>query len=102
GLQHGEQVRAPIRRAVEFYQGFFKQYLDLDGAEVRRRARRFLEPTARTSPQLLREFEGIAAGSSQALDDVLALSGRYEVIYETVKLGECSNVFVGPRRSAGG
>jgi isopenicillin-N N-acyltransferase-like protein len=102
GLQHGELLRAPIARAVDFYHGFFARYLHLDTAEVRRRAARFVEPTARTSPLLTREIEGVAGGSGRKLEDIFMLCGRYELVYETVALGECSNVFVGPSRSRDG
>jgi isopenicillin-N N-acyltransferase-like protein len=102
GVQHGERLKAPIGRAVDFYRGFFSRYLGLDAAEVRRRAARFIGPTARCSPRLMSEYEGIAEGSGQALEDIFALSGRYEITYETVNLGECSNAYVGPRRSQDG
>lgn len=99
GVQHGRLLRAPIERALEFYRGFFARHAALTPARMRRRAARFIEPTARTSPLLMREFEGIAEGSKQSLEDILALSGRYEITYEAVRLGECSNVFVGPGAS---
>src|SRR5262245_20829929 len=84
GLQHGRLLRAPIRRAVEFYHGFFAKFLAIDVPEIRRRAARFIEPTGRTSALLLREYEGIASGSEQTLEDIFTLSARYEVIYESV------------------
>lgn len=102
GLRHGELLRTPIGRAVDFYHGFLAQYLSIDKAEARRRAAYFIEPTAKTSPLLMREFEGIAGGSGQRLEDIFTLSARYEVIYGAVTLGECSNVFVGPGRSRDG
>ena len=102
GLQHGRQLRAPILEAVEFYRGFFKQHLRFDAEEMRRRAARFIEPTAQLSHGLMAEFEGIAAGSGQKLEDIFALSGRYEITFEEVMLGDCSNVYVGPNRSGDG
>ena len=60
GLQYGKILRAPIARAVDFYRGFFAKHLGLDAREARRRAARFIEPTAQVSPRLMSEYEGIA------------------------------------------
>lgn len=102
GMQHGRALAVPIRQAVEFYRSFFAEHVGIDAAEMRRRAARYIEPTAELSPLLMREYEGIAAGSGHTLEDIFALSARYEITFETVKLGECSNVYVGAARSASG
>ena len=102
GVQHGPQLREPIQQALDFYRGFFKTHLKIDAAEMRRRARGFIDPTARTSALLMSEYEGIAEGAGQTLEDIFALSARYEITFEHLKLGECSNVFVGPQRSRNG
>jgi len=102
GIQHGRLLRQPIATAIDFYRGHFKRFLDLDPIEIRRRAARFIEPTAQLSPRLMAEYEGIAEGSGQTLEDILALSGRYEITYDRLRLGECSNVFAGPRRTSEG
>ena len=102
GLQHGRLLREPIQTAIDFYRELFSRHLGIDSAEIRRRSARFIEPTARTSPALLAEYEGIAEGSGQTLEDIFALSGRYEITYESIRLGECSNVFVGPQCMAHG
>ena len=102
GLEHGRLLGQPIQTAIDFYRQLFKQHLGIDLAEIRRRATRFIEPTARTSPELMSEYEGIADGSGQTLEDIFALSARYEITYESIRLGECSNVFVGPQCTAQG
>ena len=102
GIQHGQQLKAPIEKAIQFYRAHFARHLGLDVAQMRARAARFLEPTAALSPRLMAEYEGIAAGSGQRLEDIFALSGRYEITYDRLRLGECSNAFVGSRRSAEG
>ena len=101
GRQHGGALRRQIEQAVGFYAGLFGR-LGLTGAEVRRRAARFVEPTHRLNPLLAAEFEGIAAGARCHLHDVYALSARYEIAFTEVALGECSNVFVGSQRSTTG
>jgi isopenicillin-N N-acyltransferase-like protein len=102
GLQHGRHLQEPIGTAIAFYQSFFRQHLGIDVAEMRRRAARFIEPTARLSSALTAELEGIAEGAGQRLDDIFAINARYEITFEQVKLGECSNVFVGSNRSRNG
>jgi isopenicillin-N N-acyltransferase-like protein len=99
GVQHGRLLKHPIAAALDFYRAHFKRFLDLDPAEIRRRAARFIAPTAQLSARLMAEYEGIAEGAGQALEDILALSGRYEITYDRLRLGECSNVFAGSRRT---
>jgi len=94
GLQHGQLLKGAIQTAVDFYGDFFARYLKLDRPEMRRRAARFIEPTARLDAQLMSEYEGIAEGSCQTLEDIFALSARYEITFEDVALGDCSNLFV--------
>lgn len=102
GEMYGRTLRQPITRAVEFYRAFFGKQLGLDLSEIRRRASRFIEPTSRLSRELITEYEGIAAGSGQTLEDIFSLSARYEITFEEYELGECSNVFVAPDRSTTG
>ncbi len=101
GRQHGRALRGRIEQAIAFYTGLFGR-LGLTGAEVRRRAARFVGPTHRLNPLLAAEFEGIAEGARCHLHDVYALSARYEITFTEVALGECSNVFVGADRSTTG
>ena len=102
GQQHGHLLKAPIERAVEFYHWFFRRHLGLEPEALRQRAAAFLEPIHRLSPLLFDEYEGIAEGSGQTLEDILVLSARYEITFETVALGDCSNLFVGPGKSQSG
>ena len=102
GYQHGTALREPIQRALDFYRFFFKKHLGLDWAEARERVGLFLEATAGLSPKLAAEYEGIAEGARQRLEDIVALSARYEITYAAIALGDCSNAYVGPQRSATG
>ena len=96
------QLKEPIKKAVDFYRDFFREYLGMAPEDIVSRASKFLEPTSQLSPLLMQEYEGIAEGSGQRLEDILALSARYEITFERVALGDCSNVFVGPRCSQNG
>lgn len=102
GLQHGRQLKEPIQAAVDFYRCFFREHLGMSTEGMARRASAFVGPTAELNPLLMEEYEGIAEGSGQRLEDVLALTARYEITFEQVALGDCSNLFVGPGRSRNG
>ena len=99
GRQHGRLLAEPIATAVDFYYHLFRHHLDIDTSEVRRRAGRYIDPLAAACPAVLEEMEGIAEGARQHLHDVVMLTARYEITFEHLKLGECSNIFIGPRRS---
>ena len=86
GLQHGRQLRDPIQAAVDFYRHFFREHLGMSAEGMARRASAFLEPTAQLNPLLMDEYEGIAEGSGQRLEDILALTARYEITFEQVAL----------------
>ena len=102
GWQHGKQLKGAIQQAIDFYRSFFRTQLGMDHQVMRARAAQFIEPTFRISPLLMQEYEGIADGSGQSLEDIFCLSARYEITYESVTLGECSNLFVGPGRTQAG
>ena len=102
GHQHGRRLKEPIRTAVDFYRRFFREHLGMTSEGMARRASAFIEPTAELNPLLMEEYEGIAEGSGQRLEDILALTARYEITFEQVALGDCSNLFVGPGRSRNG
>ena len=102
GRQHGRLLAEPIAAAVDFYYHLFRHHLDIDTSEVRRRAGRYIDPLAAACPAVLEEMEGIAEGARQHLHDVVMLTARYEITFEHLKLGECSNIFIGPRRSESG
>jgi isopenicillin-N N-acyltransferase-like protein len=102
GYQHGRALHEPIALAVDFYRVFFAKHLGLEWATVRERARPFVEATAALSPKLVAEYEGIAEGSGQRLEDLVALTARYEITYSAIALGDCSNVYAGPERTDSG
>jgi isopenicillin-N N-acyltransferase-like protein len=102
GRQHGRLLAKPIAKAIDFYQHLFRQHLEIETAEVRRRSRRYIDPLAEACPAVLDEMEGIAEGAGQNLQDIVMLTVRWEITFEHLKVGECSNIFVGSERSQGG
>jgi|TARA_B100001964_G_C14156572_1_gene564584 isopenicillin-N N-acyltransferase-like protein len=102
GRQHGRLLAKPIGVAIDFYHQLFRHHLDIDIPEIRRRAGRYVDPLAKSCPAVLEEMEGIAEGARQELYDILTLTVRYEITFEHLQLGECSNIFVGPQRTNNG
>ena len=102
GRQHGRLLAEPIGVAIDFYHQLFRHHLGIDATEIRRRAGRYVDPLAEACPAVLEEMEGIAEGARQELYDIVTLTVRYEITFEHLQLGECSNIFVGPQRTNNG
>lgn len=79
GRQHGVQASDPIGRAVGYYAGRAER-IGLTWAQARAFARGFVPAIERHLPDALAEMAGIADGAGAALDDVLVLNARYELI----------------------
>tara|TARA_Y100000589_G_scaffold332092_2_gene389214 strand:- start:3233 stop:4351 length:1119 start_codon:yes stop_codon:yes gene_type:complete len=102
GKQHGQLLADPINKAIQFYQQMFQQHLKIGIKEIRQRSKKYFDPLSESFPDVFKEMEGIAEGSKQQLHDILMLSARWEITFEHLKVGECSNLFVGSDRSKNG
>lgn len=96
GAQHGELLRDRIELAVEQYLERFDHFADLDRAAARREARRYIEPIREFDSEILEEIEGIADGAGLALEDVLAINCRSELMFGTNLIMECSSFGLQP------
>jgi len=79
GLRHGEAARELVQSNIGYYTGYWERNLALDGRAVRGKADAVEEAVARFDKALLEEMRGVADGADAALEDVLALNGRYEL-----------------------
>lgn len=82
GHQYGEAVRPQLHTAIAYYEEAFGQSSGLTWQQVTTRAARWTQPVRDYAPHLLEEMRGIAEGAGVALDDILALNARGEVIYD--------------------
>lgn len=82
GHQYGEAVRPQLHAALAYYEEAFGQSSGLTWNQVTTRAARWTQPVRDYAPHLLEEMRGIAEGAGVALDDILALNARGEVIYD--------------------
>ena len=82
GVQYGEAAADLISSAIEYYEAAFGQQAGLTWAEVRDQAASWLPACRDVAPDIVRELEGIAAGSGRDLLDLMALNLRGEIIYD--------------------
>jgi len=88
GLQHGAQARELIRKNIGSY---FELWSALWGAkrpEVLEQCRSFVPVIGEYDADILEELEGIARGAEVALEEVIALNVRYELLWAPGVVGE--------------
>ncbi|MDX6308996.1 MAG: isopenicillin-N N-acyltransferase like protein [Nocardioidaceae bacterium] len=97
GRQRGVQVAARLRETWPIYQSLFAVTARDAGrspVDVPATAESCLDAVSTWSPELLRELEGVAAGSGFGLTTVMALNARTEVLAQARSAGatECSTL----------
>ena len=79
GQQHGQQACAQVAHSVATYARMFAG-CGISWAQACQRAQAYAEPIVALSPRWLAEIEGIAQGSGQPLEAILALNCRTEIL----------------------
>ena len=77
GVQYGQQAKAKIEIAVEYYKKKFAAKFTWD--QVLAYAEKFNEETKKFSPEIFAELEGIASGSGFDIREIMAVNARYEI-----------------------
>ena len=122
GQQYGTQAKTRIARSIATYARLFA-YCGIDWQGAQRLGAGYRDVIGDLDPALLAEIEGIASGSGRALDEILALNARTEILPpsypgeahpELAKIvaanaksgvpdwGECTSVAVKPAQSTTG
>lgn len=81
GAQHGAQAADRVAHTIQFYLGVFGRQSKLSLDEVRERARAFLGQIEAIDAVIVDELKGIAEGSRQQLEDIVAINCRTELMY---------------------
>lgn len=81
GLQHGRHAADRVAKTIDFYLGVFGRQSKLSLPEVRERARSFLQQIEAIDTGIVAELRGIAEGSKQQLEDIVAINCRTELMY---------------------
>lgn len=82
GRAHGSLARERIERSIATYARLFA-YCGIDWTRAQRRAAGYRETIGAIDPDLVAEIEGVAAGSGRAVDEILALNARTEILPST-------------------
>jgi len=118
GRQHGTRARARVERSIANYASLFG-HCGIGWTDAQRLGATYRGVIGAFDPELLQEIEGLAAGAGRALDEILALNARTEILPPTfpelptgewltsrlgrpADLGECTAIAVAPARSATG
>ncbi len=101
GRQHGELAQRQVALSVERYMERFQHFAGLRPSEVRAKAAEFAPIIKDYDPDLLEEIAGIADGAGFALEDLLAVNCRSEIMFGT-PLPECTSFGLQPAATADG
>ena len=88
GVQYGQQAEALIRRAIEGYHRQFQRSVGQSWDAVVKRSHYYTDFVNEHYPEEFQEMLGIAEGSGVAVDEIMALNCRYEIL--KLKLQECT------------
>jgi len=105
GVRIGESTRPQIEQSLAAYREAFLHHTGLAWTEIARLASDFAAPIESYDADILREIEGIAAGSGVAVADVLALNARTEIMYGLnggAAHAECTSFFASPAATVDG
>lgn len=81
GRQYGEQARDLVHQSVEAYSRVFHYYAGWDWLRATSEAEQFLPAIEAFAPFVVAELTGIADGAGLAVEDVLAINVRTEILY---------------------
>lgn len=106
GVGHGEGAPERIARTVEIYLSAFNDQAKLSLADVRERARAYANEIEAIDADILAELKGIAAGSRQTLEDIVAINCRTELLYGALAgreaATECTTIVALPEATRDG
>ena len=88
GVQYGQQAEVLIHRAIEGYHRQFQRSVGQSWDAVVKRSHYYTDFVNEHYPEEFQEMLGIAEGSGVAVDEIMALNCRYEIL--KLKLQECT------------
>jgi isopenicillin-N N-acyltransferase-like protein len=118
GRMHGALAKRRVDLSIANYRSLF-EHCGIGWSEAQRLGHSYRDVIGDFAPSLLAEIEGIATGAGRALDEILALNARTEILPPTfpgkpgaewlasrlgapADFGECTAIAVSPSRSTGG
>jgi len=106
GLSHGAQAAERVARTIEIYLPAFTRQVKLALTEIRERARLYAAAIKDLDSEIMQELEGIAAGSRQKVEDIVAVNCRTEILYGSLAgtrpATECTTIVALPEATQDG
>ncbi len=104
GRDYGLRCKHLIEKCVAFYRSLFEDESGLSWQAAMDYAAQFKPYIAGYDPEILEELEGIAHGSEKALDEILALNTRTELMFlhKTRRPASCSSLALMPETNPDG
>jgi isopenicillin-N N-acyltransferase like protein len=106
GVSHGEQAADRVARTLEIYLPAFTRQAKLSLNEIRERAQQYAGAIKALDADIMAELEGIAAGSRQRVEDIVAVNCRTEILYGSLSgtkpATECTTIVALPEATRDG
>jgi isopenicillin-N N-acyltransferase-like protein len=107
GITYGTSCRNRIRATIDFYRYIFKAEGGLDWPRALDAAAGFAKPIASYDPDIMEEIRGIAQGAKVALNEILAINTRSELLFLLTSGAApprpcCTSIATVPQPDAGG
>ncbi len=106
GEAHGRLAADRVAKTLDIYLPSFERQAGLTLDEARARARVFADTIRTLDTGLMQEIEGIAAGSRQRVEDIVAVNCRTELLYGaamgTRPATECTTIVALPEATGRG
>jgi isopenicillin-N N-acyltransferase-like protein len=84
GLQHGSKAKNLIDHNLKFYGRYFSDLLKIEWDDAKLKIKNSISLLEKYYPEILKELEGIAAGSEKSLEDIVVLNARYELAITSI------------------
>jgi isopenicillin-N N-acyltransferase-like protein len=106
GVQYGAQAAERVARTIDIYLSAFGRQAGLTLEAVRERARAFAAEIEALDADIMAEIRGIAEGSRQRLEDIVAVNCRTELLYGRLAgrqpATECTTIVALPQATGSG
>jgi len=101
---YGSEAKALIKHNIDYYYGLWQRNLNLSRRMVDEKASSLIEPIKSFDPGLLEEMRGIAKGSDASIEEIIAINGRYELVWSQMGQApaECTALAALPEATSSG
>jgi len=103
GFTHGAAAPDKVAGTIYYYKQKFEKIWNCSWENIKQFSNQYYQVIQELFPQYIQEMEGIAAGSGQSFEDILAINCHYEIARKGGLMeSSCSVVGISAERSADG